>query len=91
MFLKLTVMTLNMKVLQIQSVINYNINKCDFSRISLVETESDLEKPEFAKLTKKSWEVRKQVIMKSILVKYKSSKYFAFVSPQVNLELKTTE
>ena len=41
----------------VDSVINYNINQCDFLKISCVETESDLEKPantEFAKITKKN-------------------------------------
>ena len=37
----------------VDSVINYNINECDFSKIGYVETESDLKKPanaEFAKI-----------------------------------------
>ena len=60
----------------LDSVINYNINECDFSKISCVETESDLEKPanaEFAKIIKKNWEIKKtNDNMKSIFEKYKS-------------------
>ena len=37
----------------IDSVINYNINEYGFSKISCVETESDLEKPANAELIKK--------------------------------------
>ena len=36
----------------VDSVINYNINECDFSKISCTETESDLEKPGNAKFVK---------------------------------------
>ena len=42
----------------VDSVINYNITEYDFSKISSVETEFDLEKPanaEFAKIIKKNW------------------------------------
>ena len=40
----------------VDSVINCNINECDFSKINCVETESDLDKPvnaEFSKTIKK--------------------------------------
>ena len=43
-------------------VINQNTNECDFSKISCVETESDLEKPanaEFSKIIKKNWKSKK--------------------------------
>ena len=46
----------------VDSVINYNINECDFSKISCVETESDLEKPantEFAKIINKNCKNKK--------------------------------
>ena len=42
----------------VDSVINYNITEYDFSKISSVETEFDLEKPanaEFVKIIKKNW------------------------------------
>ena len=75
----------------VDSVINYNINECDFSKISCVETESDLEKPanaEFAKIIKKNWESKKaNDNMKSIFEKYKSPENCVFVPPKVNLEL----
>ena len=41
----------------VDSVLNQNISECDFSKISCVETESDLEKPanaELAKIIKKN-------------------------------------
>ena len=60
----------------VDSVINYNINECDFSKISCVETQPDLEKPanpEFEKIIKKNWENKKtNDNMKSIFEKYKS-------------------
>ena len=46
----------------VDSVINYNVNECDFSKISCVEKESDLEKPEnaeFAKIIQENWESKK--------------------------------
>ena len=39
----------------VDSVINYSINESDFSKISCVETESDLEKPANAELIKKNY------------------------------------
>ena len=73
------------------SAINYKINECDFSKISCVETESDLEKPangEFAKIIKKNWESKKtNDNMKSIFEKRKSPENCVFVPPKVNLEL----
>ena len=79
----------------VDSVINYNIIECDFSKISCVERESDLEKPanaEFAKIIKKNWESKKtNDNMKFIFEKYESPKNCVFVSPKVNLELETTE
>ena len=75
----------------VDSVINYNINECDFSKISCVEIESDLEKPpnaEFAKIIKKNWESKKiNDNMKSIFEKYKSPENCVFVPPKFNLEL----
>ena len=75
----------------IDSVINYNINECDFSKISCVETEPDLEKPanaEFSKMIKKNWESKKtNDSMKSIFEKYKSPENCVFVLPKVNFEL----
>ena len=75
----------------VDSVINCNINECDFSKISCVETESDLDKPanpEFAKIIKKDWESKKaNENMKSIFEKHKSPGNCAFVPPEVNLEL----
>ena len=75
----------------VDSVINYNINECDFSKISYVEPESDLEKAtnaEFAKIIKKIWESKnKNDNMKSIFKKYKSPENCVFVPPKVNLEL----
>ena len=60
----------------VDSVINYNINGCDFSKISCVETEFDLKNPanaEFAKIIKKNWESKKtNDNMKSIFKKHKS-------------------
>ena len=60
----------------VDSVINYSINESDFSKISCVETESDLDKPanaEFAKIIKKNWESKKtNDNMKSIFKKHKS-------------------
>ena len=60
----------------VDSVINYNINGCDFSKISCVETEFDLKNPanaEFAKIIKKNWESEKtNDNMKSIFKKHKS-------------------
>ena len=56
----------------------------DFSKISCVETESDLEKPEnaeFNKTIKKSWESKKPND------NMKSPKNCVFVTPKVNLEL----
>ena len=47
----------------VDSVINYNINECDFSKISCVETESDLEKPANAEFEKIIGKVRKQMII----------------------------
>ena len=50
----------------VDSVINCNINVCDFSKISCVETECDLEKPtnaEFAKIIMKNEKVRREVII----------------------------
>ena len=62
----------------VDSVINYNINKSDFLKISCAETQSDLEKPanaEFAKIIKKNWESKKaNDNMKSIFEKYVSRK-----------------
>ena len=43
----------------VDSVINYNINECNFSKVSCDETESDLEKPanaEFVKTFNGNWE-----------------------------------
>ena len=64
----------------VDSVINQNINESNFSKISCVETESDLEKPanaEFAKIIKKNWESTKTIDnMKSIFEKYKSPENF---------------
>ena len=58
------------------TVIAYNINECDFSKINCVETESDLEKPanvELAKIIKKNCESKKtNDNIKSIFEKYKS-------------------
>ena len=75
----------------VDSVINYNINECDFSKISYVEPESDLEKAtnaEFAKIIKRIWESKnKNDNMKSIFKKYKSPENCVFVPPKVNLEL----
>ena len=75
----------------VDSVINQHINECDFSKISCVETESDLEKPantEFAKIIKKNWKSKKtNDNMKSIFEKYKSPENCVFVPAKVNLEL----
>ena len=75
----------------VDSVINYNINECDFSKISCAETEFDLEKPtnaEIAKRIKKNWESKKvNDNMKSIFEKYKSAENCVIVPPKVNLEL----
>ena len=75
----------------VDSVINQNKNECDFSTISRVETESDLEKPanaEFVEIIKKNWESKKtNNNMKSIFEKCKSPKNCVFVPPKVNLEL----
>ena len=75
----------------VDSVINYNINECDFLKISCVETESDIEKPanaEFEKIVKKNWESKKtNDNMKSIFEKFKSPENCVFVPPKVNLEL----
>ena len=52
----------------IYSVRNWNINECDFSKISCVETESELNKPanpEFAKL-RETGKVRRQMIITNI-------------------------
>ena len=68
----------------VDSVINYNINECDFSKISCVEAESDLDKPanaEFGKIIKKNWETKKtNDNMKSIFEKFKSSE-IAYLYP----------
>ena len=60
----------------VDSVMDYNINECDFSKINCVETESDFEKPanvELAKIIKKNCESKKtNDNMKSIFEKYKS-------------------
>ena len=52
------------------------MNESDFSKISCVETESDLEKPgkaEFAIIIKKNWESKKENDnLKSLFEKYKS-------------------
>ena len=75
----------------VDSVLNFNINECDFSKISCVEVESDLEKPgnaEFPKIIKKNWEIKKtNDIMRSIFEKKKSPENCVFVPPKVNLEL----
>ena len=75
----------------VDSVLSQNISECDFSKISCVETESDLEKPanaELAKIIKKNWERKKtNYNMKSIFEKYKSPENCVFVPPKVNLEL----
>ena len=75
----------------VDSVINYNINKCDFLKISCAETQSDLGKPanaEFAKIIKKNWESKKaNDNMKSIFEKYMSPENCVFVPHKVNLEL----
>ena len=75
----------------VDSVINYNINECDFSKISYAETESDLKNPanaEFAKIIKKNWESKKtNDNMKSIFKKHKSPENWVFVPPKVNLEV----
>ena len=75
----------------VNSVINYKINECDFSKISCVETESDLEKPvnaEFAKIIKKNWGSKEtNDNMKSIFEKYKSLENCVFLPTKVNLEL----
>ena len=75
----------------VDSVKNYNINACDFSKISCVDTESDLEKPanaEFAKIIKKNWESKKtNDNMKTIFEKYQSPENRVFVPSKVNLEL----
>ena len=75
----------------VDSVINQNINECDFSKISCIETESDLEKQtnaEFAKIIKKNLESKKtNDNMKSIFEKYKFPENCVFVPPKVNLEL----
>ena len=47
----------------VDSAINQNITECDFSKISCVETESDLEKPENAEFAKIIGKVRKQMII----------------------------
>ena len=74
------------------SVIKYNINECGFSKISCVETESDLEKPgnaEFAKIIKKNRESKKtNDNMKSIIEKHKSPENCVFVPLKINLELR---
>ena len=79
----------------VDSVVNYNINECGFSKISCVESESDLEKPgnaEFAKIIQKHWESKKtNYNMKSMFEKYKSPESCLFVPPKVNLELETIE
>ena len=75
----------------VDSVINYNINKCDFLKISCAETQSDLGKPanaEFAKIIKKNWESKKaNDNMKPIFEKYMSPENCVFVPYKVNLEL----
>ena len=75
----------------VDSVINYNINQCDFSKISCVETASDLKNPanaEFAKIIKKNWQSKKtNDNMKSIFKKHKSPENCVFVPPKVNLEV----
>ena len=72
----------------VDSVTNYNINACDFSKISCVDTESNLEKPanaEFAKIIKKNWESKKtNDNMKTIFEKYQSPENCVFLSPKVN-------
>ena len=75
----------------VDPAINQNINECNFSKISCVETESDLEKPanaEFPKIINKNWENKKtNDNMKSIFEKYRSPENCVFVTPKVNLEL----
>ena len=75
----------------VDPAINQNINECNFSKISCVETESDLEKPanaEFPKIINKNWESKKtDDNMKSIFEKYRSPESCVFVPPKVNLEL----
>ena len=62
-----------------------------FSKISCIETESDLEKPgnaKFVKIIMKNWESKKaNDNMKSIIEKYKSPQNGGFVPTKVNLEL----
>ena len=67
---------------------------CDFSKISCVETKSNLERPanaEFAKIIRNWKSKKKNDNMKSIFGKYKSIENCVFVHPKVNLELETTE
>ena len=68
----------------VDSVLNFNINECDFSKISCVEVESDLEKPanaEFPKIIKKNWEIKKtNDIMRSIFEK-KSLQKIVYLYP----------
>ena len=57
----------------VDSVINFNINECDFSRISCAETESHLKaaNAESSKIIKKNWESKKKNDnMKSVSEKY---------------------
>ena len=77
----------------VDSVINYNINECNFWKVSYDETESDIAKPanaEFVKTINRNWESnmknnnRKSEIY---LWKSKSPENCVFVPPKVNLEL----
>ena len=68
----------------VDSVKNCNVNEYDFSKISCVETESDLEKLENAELNKtiqKSWESKKTND------NMKPPENCVFVTPKINLEL----
>ena len=68
----------------VDSAINCNVNEYDFSKVSFVETESDLEKPEnaeFNKTIKKSWERKKTNDNMN------SPEHCVFATRKVNLEL----